>query len=50
MDAILFADLQEALIGFFVPVIIGAMFLLVAGGVLSAIGVVVLELANRLTG
>jgi hypothetical protein len=49
MDAIGYQDLQEAFLWFFGPVLVSLMFVLIAGGVLSAIGVIVLGLANRLT-
>lgn len=49
MDAVAFTDLQEAIIWFFGPVLVQSMFLLIAGGVLSALGVMTLGLAARLT-
>lgn len=48
MDATAFADLQEALLWFFGPVLVVTMFLVVAGGTLSVIGVMVLHMAGRL--
>lgn len=49
MSPAMFADLQEALLWFFGPVLTVGMWLMVAGGILSVIGVIVLELAARLT-
>lgn len=49
MDSSAFIDLQEALVWFFGPMLISGMIVLVAGGVLSAIGVVVLGVAARLS-
>lgn len=48
MDPSAFADLQEGLLYFFGPVLVTTMFLLIAGGILSAIGVAALNLAGRL--
>lgn len=47
MDATAFIDLQEALLWFFGPVIESLMIILIAGGLLSAIGAVALDVASR---
>lgn len=49
MDAISFTDLQEALIWFFGPVLIQFMFVMISGGVLTAIGVIALGMTARLS-
>jgi len=49
MDPTAFADLQEALLWFFGPVINTLMIILIAGGILSAIGVIAIDLVSRST-
>lgn len=48
MDASEFTALQEALLWFYGPILTTGMFVLIAGGILTAIGAVVLDLASRL--
>lgn len=49
MDATSWIDLQESLLWFFGPIINTLMILLMAGGVLSAIGAIILDLAAKIT-
>ncbi len=50
MDAQSFIDLQEALIYVFAPVVINILLVfLIGGGALSAIGVIALDLASRIS-
>jgi len=44
-----FADLQEALLYVFGPILVNGMFILIAGGLATAIGVVMLLVAARIS-
>jgi hypothetical protein len=46
MDATAWIDLQEALLWFFSPVLNGLFIVLLAGGILSALGAVILGLSG----
>lgn len=48
MDAASWVDLQEALIWFYGPFVQPLLVILVAGGLLSAISVVVMDSASRI--
>ncbi len=49
MDATTWIDLQESLLWFFAPFFQQLLMLLIAGGVMAAIGVVIMDTASRIS-